>query len=466
MEKTMILIKKALPCCMMFFFMITSLFPKEVSAITVKEEEELAREFIKVVKSNYKLISDPMVVEYVNNVGKKILAVMPEQYFNYRFYIIREEVYNAFAGPGGHIFINSGLFLAMETEEELAGIIAHEIAHVLCRHISEKIERSKKIGLATLAGVVAGAFLGAGGASEVANAVTLGSIAAAQSANLAYSREDEIQADQIALKYLSAAGYGREGLLSVLKKIRSKQWFGSEQIPSYLSTHPASEDRMAYIGTWIEIHPENVRPADSERFGFAHTRLFALHGDKDAALRYFESAAGNKKNILSHYGYALILSRLENYPAAISQLKMALEKKAFDVDLMMDLGRFYFSNGQYEDAFKVLQSVVDSDSKNPEGLFFLGRTQMMLGKFDDAGKSFSSLAEKNTDYAQTYYFLGEVFGKKGEMDQAHLNLGLYYRKIGDNKNAIFHLERASKITKDSERKRTLEEMIKEIRKET
>ncbi|MEW5908300.1 MAG: M48 family metalloprotease [Thermodesulfobacteriota bacterium] len=451
--------------CMISLTLVILIFAQEVSAITIKEEEELAREFMKVVKSNYKLITDPMIVGYVNDVGKKILAAMPDQSFNYRFYIIKEEVYNAFAGPGGHIFINSGLFLAMETEEELAGIIAHEIAHVLCRHISEKIERSKKIGIATLAGVVAGIFLGAGGASEVANAVTLGSIAAAQSANLAYSREDEIQADQIALKYLSTAGYGREGLLSVLKKIRSKQWFGSEQIPSYLSTHPASEDRMAYIGTWIEIHPKTLESIDPERFHLAHARLFALYGDKDAAIRYFESAATIKKDVLSHYGYALILSRLENYPAAILHMKMALEKRAFDADLMIDLGRLYFSSGQYEDAFKALQSVSELSSKNLEGLFYLGRTQLMLGKIDDAGKTFSSLIQKNADHAQAYYFLGEVFGKKGEMDQAHLNLGLYYRKIGDSKNALFHFERAARITKDTGRKQTLEELIKEVRKE-
>ena len=450
---------------MVVLFVMQFHLPDIAEGITIKDEEELAREFMKVVKSNYKFVTDPVIVNYVNDIGKKLVSIMPEQALTYRFYIIKEEVYNAFAGPGGHVFINSGLFEAMENEEELAGIMAHEIAHVLCRHISEKIERSKKIGIATLAGIVAGVFLGTRGSTEVANAVTLGSIAAAQSANLAYSREDEIQADQIALKYLPMAGYGREGLLSMLKKIRSKQWFGTEQVPGYLSTHPASEDRLAYIGTWIEIHPQKPESMDIERFRLAHARLFALYGDKDAALRHFESEAAIRKDILAHYGYALVLSRLEKYPEAILQMKMALGKKAFDTGLLTELGRIYFLSGRYEEALKTLSSVSAEASGHPESLFYLGRTQLVLGKLDDAKTSFGMVIEKDADYALAYYFLGEIFGKKEEMDQAHFNLGLYFRKTGDANKALFHLERAAKVAKDPEMKRKIEETIKDIRKE-
>ena len=111
----------------------------------------------------------------MNKIGNRILSVLPQQPFNYHFYVIKEDVYNAFATPAGHIFVYTGLLDAMDEEEELAGILGHEIAHVYCRHISQKIERSKKIGIATLAGIAAGILLGVGGAGEAANAVTMGS---------------------------------------------------------------------------------------------------------------------------------------------------------------------------------------------------------------------------------------------------------------------------------------------------
>ncbi len=114
--------------------------------------------------------------------------------------------------PGGQIFINSGLFEALESEDEIAGIIAHEISHVACRHISQQIEQSKKVGMGTLAGVAAGILLGAAGAGgAAASAAAIGSMAAGQSFVLAHSREDEMQADQRGVDFLTQAGYNPKG---------------------------------------------------------------------------------------------------------------------------------------------------------------------------------------------------------------------------------------------------------------
>ncbi|HSO20751.1 MAG TPA: M48 family metallopeptidase, partial [Desulfosarcina sp.] len=277
----------------------------EGHCITIQEERELSREFMEVVKAQFPLIEDPIIVDYVNRVGRRILAVAPPQPFEYHFYVLREDVYNAFATPAGHIFFNSGLFAALESEEELAGIIGHEIAHVICRHISDRIESSKKIGMATLAGMVAGVLLGAGGAAAAASAVTVGSVAAGQTAALAYSRQNEMQADQLGLEYLALAGYSGEGLLTSLKKIRSKQWYGSEQIPTYLTTHPASEERMSYIDNWLHQHHANEgrQRGDVGGFDLAHTRLVALYTDEKAALNRFTSQlAVNPADPMAHYG--------------------------------------------------------------------------------------------------------------------------------------------------------------------
>jgi len=221
--------------------------------LTTAEEEDLGREFMRYVRKNLTLIEDPSIVNYVRKVGRRILAQYESLPFEFHCSVVKEEVYNAFAAPAGHVFINSGLLAAMESEEELAGILGHEIAHVLCRHISKRIEQSKKIGWVTLAGMLTGIFLS--GNPEAAGAITTGSMAAGQSLSLMYSREDERQADQVGLKYLNKAGYGGEGLLEMLNKIRKKRWFGSEHIPSYVQTHPAVEERMGYLDTWIQARP-------------------------------------------------------------------------------------------------------------------------------------------------------------------------------------------------------------------
>ncbi len=242
------IIRKFIYLWIAFLLLFSQPGSRVASGLTVNDEEKMARSFLKVIYNYYEIIEDPVVADYVSKIGNRIVAGLDKPLFNYHFYVIKTDPYNAFAIPAGYIFINSGLLMAMEDEDELAGILAHEIAHVNARHISQKIEMSKKIGWARMAGMAAGILMGvAGGGGEATQAVTRGSAAAAQTAELSYSRENEIQADQLGLNYLADAGYSGEGLLKVLKKMRSKQWFDSKQVPTYLMTHPAVDDRIAYL---------------------------------------------------------------------------------------------------------------------------------------------------------------------------------------------------------------------------
>ncbi|MEA1901198.1 MAG: M48 family metalloprotease, partial [Thermodesulfobacteriota bacterium] len=421
-------------------------FPKAALCISVKKEEEMGREFMRVVLEHFELIEDPFIVNYVNKIGNKIILALPPQPFNYHFYIIKEDTYNAFASPAGNIFINSGLFEAMENEEELAGILSHEIAHVVCRHISQRIERQSKIGLITLAGIAAGIFLGLEGAGTASSALTLGSVAAGQSISLAYSREDEIQADQLGLKYLNKAGYSGAGLLTMLKKIRSKQWFGSDQIPTYLTTHPASEDRIVYIGSWLEISEKpsgQVFNIDLYDFQITHMRFVSMHGEESIVLKKFETRIAEcPSDSIALYGYGLVLARTGNLKDAEINLKKALEKRAFDSHILKDLGRIYFLDGRYEEALKTLEASLSIAPDDMECLFFLGRTQTGLGRYGNAENTFEKLIENDPDYNQALYFLGDAYGRHGRMADAHYYLGLYYKNEGDFKNAEFHLKRA------------------------
>lgn len=449
-------------------------FVAPAAAITVKQEKDLSQEFMKVVMARSQVVKDQEISAYINAIGQRILKALPDQPFQYHFYVIKDDVYNAFASPGGHIFINSGLFAALENEGELAGIVAHEIAHVVCRHISQRIERAKKINLATLAGMVAGIFLGGGGAVVAGSVVTTGSMAAGQSASLAYSRDDEMQADQIGLSYLQQAGYSGAGLLSSLRKIRSKQWFGSDEIPTYLMTHPASEDRMAYIDSWLAQHePQKDKVAETAklperanpRFERVRARITALYTDKQTSLAYFRDRVNQApKDTMLRYGYALALDRNSQRREAAGQLRLALEQNALDAHLLQELGRVYFLDGKYEQARTTLQSALPLTEHNAEGRFYLGRTMLELGELAEAATAFETVLQKKSDYTQAYFFLGETREKQGRMSDAHYHLGQFYWRTKDLKNAAFHLRRALKENPDPQRRKTIEELLAKITK--
>ena len=451
--------------CTVFIIICSIISPKVALGITIQEEEELSREFMKLILSQFEIIKDPLIVNYVNDIGLKIVSTLPPQPFSYHFYVIKEDTYNAFATPAGHIFIYSGLLEAMDSEEELACILAHEISHVTCRHISQKIERAEKVSIATLAGVVAGVLLGTAGASAAANAVTLGSMAAGQSFALAYGREDERQADQIGLNVLREAGYNGKGLISTLKKMRSKRWFDSNQIPTYLTTHPASEERMAYIDTWLEKHKKTENHIDDYYFKRAHTRLVAIYGDEDVALRKFKSDVLNHPDDpLAYYGYGLILDRKGDHKAAEKYLKTALEKRAFDPYILKDLGRLYFLDGNYQQAFSILDGAASINTKDPDIFFYLGRTQVELDHLMDAVATFEKLISKQPDYPRVFYTLGETYWKLGKKGDAHYYLGIHYKNKNDFKSAIFHLKKALENIDEPYKTAKVEELLTEIQK--
>ncbi|MCF8070245.1 MAG: M48 family metalloprotease [Desulfobacterales bacterium] len=461
-------LKKMMVCFSLVMFASGIFFPQTAQSITIKQEEELGKEFIVAVTHHLDIIDDTYISNYVKAIGNKIMTVIPPQPFEYSFYVVNENVYNAFAGPGGHVFINSGLFEVMEQEEELAGILSHEISHVICRHISQRIERSTVVSAAQLAGLLASILLGAGGSGSAASAVAIGSMAAGQSLMLSYTRENEMQADQIGLKYLNKAGYSGEGLLRMLTIIKSKDWFTENEIPTYLRTHPAPEDRIIYIGNWIDGFENDGTQyrKTSDEFKMAHTRLVGLYGDEKNALKKFEDAIKkNPDDYLAHLGYGLVLDRINDRKESIKHIKIALKKMPFDPYVLTDLGRIYALDGQFEEAINTLKGAAKINNNIHETFFYLGRAQMALEEYEKAAVSLQRLVDKWPEHPEGMKFLGTAYGRLGNLADGHYYLGIYYFKKGEIRNAGVQLEQASKHMEDPKKKEEITEILQKINKD-
>jgi predicted Zn-dependent protease len=455
---------------LVLFLSAALVLPSPGPAITIGEEEELSAEMLRIIFKKLPVVDDPYVTSYVNRVGKRILSVMPEQPFRYRFYVINQDMYNAFATPAGHIFIYSGLLEAMDGEDELAGILGHEISHVYCRHISQKIELAKKVGWAQLAGIAAGILLGAaGGSGAAASGVMLGSAATGASTQLAFSRDNEMQADQLGLKFLSDAGYGSEGLQKVLKKIRSKQWFSKEQIPTYMMTHPAIEDRISYVGSWIEDHKGKtppVRKTNPAEFERIQTRLIVEYNDASTELGRLEQILQREPgNALARYRYGLVLGRSNRTTEAIAELKAVLARNAFNPYMLRDLGKVYFLGGQLDAALSALDSARSLIPEDPDTLFFLGRTQQELGRSAEAVALYTAVIQKTPDYRDAYYFLGQNLGQQGALADAHYYLGIYHLRARDFKTAATQFRQSLRNSDAPEKRERAERLLKQVEEE-
>jgi len=357
----------------------------------------------------------------------------------------------------------------MESEEELAGILAHEISHGVHRHLAERAGQLVGVGLAALATLAAGVLLGQTGGGMPAEALVVGALSAGQSQSLAYSREAETEADKTSLAYLKSAGYSSDGLVRMFRKMRSRQWFGPQEIPTYLTTHPGLAERMAYVGSQSSIASDKgdrTSPIDPADFKWAHTKLVAMYGSEDAALQRFEREVKEQpESILSHYGYGLALARIRNFKSAAMHLRSALDGAAFNPHLLIDLGRIHFRDGQYEQALKVFNSAAVVSPDNVEGMYYLGRTYLELECYKDAVTVFSKVAEEYEDIREAYYYLGQAYGKQDNLPKAHYNLGIFYKYVRDLRNAMFHLKKASELAEDPEEKQKIEAMLEDVAKE-
>lgn len=411
-------------------------------ALTIKEEKALSKEFLKAVRANYTLVDHPMIHGYINELGRSIVSGLPAQPFEYHFHVIRQDTINAFAGPGGHIFVFSGLFAAMETESELAGILAHEIAHVSARHIADLIEKSKKSQMVSVAGLIAGILVGLGGASAVGSALSIGSIAAGQSMILAYSRENEMEADYLGRQYLRAAGYSLYGLRRALQKIRAREWYGEKQVPTYLKTHPATRERLAELDNMLSGRPEG-KPENSFAFQRARAALMALYGDPaESARRFRQRLEKDPNDAAALYGLALALAQGGRPGAALEKMESAAALRPEDPYMTVDLGRIRFLAGRYEEAVSTLSAMDDITRYGPQALLYLGRSRLALGDYAGAAADFEKLHEAFPENEEALLFLGRAKGEQGRLGEAHYYLGMYYRKKGDVENARFHLGRA------------------------
>lgn len=207
-----------------------------VFAPSVREEKAAAPEFQKAVLEQFPAVENAEVRAYVDGMGRALLASVNTQGLDYSFTPLWSEDVNAFAGVGGKTFVFSGLVLQAEAEEEVAGVVAHEIGHVVARHIADAIDRQTTLQLGLAALVLATGEAAYGDVGQLVGGLAL----------LKFSRDAETQADEIGVRLLVNSGYDPEGLARFFEKlVKLEREKGAP--PTFLSSHPASAERMKHV---------------------------------------------------------------------------------------------------------------------------------------------------------------------------------------------------------------------------
>jgi predicted Zn-dependent protease len=450
---------------LVFFSLILlgCILPGTVKAsFTIEDEKKLGKEFYEKLQKGNFLLQNDQTNSYITLLGKRILGYSEKAPFDFQFSVIRSSAINAFATPGGYVYLNQGLINLAENEAELAGVLAHEIAHVNGRHIAEIIDRSTKLSISTLAAILAGAFLGGGG--DVSAAVASFSMAAATTLSLKYSREQEEAADRTGLSYLVAAGYDGKAMLDFLKIMRRFEYY-SNTIPSYFLTHPGTDERSHYIDALLQT-TYNRGGAEHIIGNLKRIKIILLLDTKapNSNLPYFQKELNDHPedpDLL--YGMAKTEDKLGMTGEALEHFRMALQLAPDDPDILRDRGIALFKLGQFEDAARNLRRAIRYRENDLDASLHLGKTLAALGDMRGALRLYTNLEARRPDDPEIHYNMAMVYGKMGQTGDSHYYFGLYFKKKGKMDSALFHLKAALKdVSPDHPRASEIKKQIDSI----
>ena len=426
--------------------------PGQLVAMTIGEEREISEKLLYSVRAQFRLIDDPDISQYINELGHQVLAVAGPQYFTYHFFVVKSDQFNAFAAPGGLVFFYTGLIEKMHSENELVSVLAHEIGHVVSRHIAQRIDKGGKINAITMGLALASLALGNPALSQ---GLFTGSLAAGQAMNLHYSRQDEEQADRLSFAWMQKLHRNPVAMEGMLKTMRRITRYRSGELPQYLLTHPNPEARLNYVESLLVTDRDQDKPGyykneDNFRFLRFKYRIMSQTMEPDQMRIYCARRAREGKTDLDRnmgtYGLALAARADHNYPRARTLLQQVMAAFPDRDILKVDLAVLDLESGRTDEALQLLTRAVKRDPTDMYAVFELARVRSARREYDKARQLLDRVARVMPDYSQLYWELARIEAGQDRDAASTFYLGKYYLYEGRIKQARQYLRRAVKDT--------------------
>lgn len=434
-----------------FIVMIGFIFQTNLSALafTIGEEKAVGEKLLYSVRGAFTVLDDPDISQYINDLGAEVLQIAGIQYFDYRFYIIENRDFNAFAAPSGLIFFHSGLIETMNSEDELVSVLAHEIGHVVKRHLATRMENGKLVTMASMA--VALAALALGDAKATAALIT-GSLAAGQSANLHFGRQHEEEADLLAygwMKELNRSVAGQEKMLQTMRRITR---YKMGQVPQYLLTHPNPEARLDYVQSLIASEGDGAiakHVTDNfEFFRFKYRILSQIEDTKHVRQLVASKAASPNSSdfdvIMAKYGLSQIDKEENNFSNSLKLINEVIEYFPEENILFIDKGNSEIGAGLFEQAIDTLERAYQKQPTDNYAAYSLADAYFKIGDTKKAERLFKQIARSLPEYSKVYYELGRMANAQNHKGESAFYLGKFNLYEGKLKLALFNFKSAKK----------------------
>ena len=292
------------------------------SALSPVEEQALGAQFMRQIRVQLPLIKDVQLNEYIQHLGNRlVIAAGKSEAQQFTFFIIDDPEINAFAIPGGYVGVNSGLVAAMLREEQLASVIAHEVAHVTQRHHARAFATGNRATLSTAAAVLAAILIGQA-SPQAGSAALAAGLAASQQSAINFTRSNEVEADRIGIEILTNAQYNPRAMAQTFNILRRQNSLNTSQGQlEYLRTHPLDNTRIAEAADRAALKPDIAQTPNVD-YPLFRARLNVISSNDPGQLkRIYQAKNETAPTLESSYALALLSQRANRVEDAKKHLK-------------------------------------------------------------------------------------------------------------------------------------------------
>lgn len=410
------------------------------------DEQKLGLSIMRRLRERGVVMDDVQLSEYLYSIGQGIANYADQNGAPYTFFMVRDSSINAFALPHNFIGINAGLLLATQREDELAGVMAHEIAHVSQRHIARAIADMKRLSLPMAAAMLAGAALAAA-SKQAGQAALVGSMAAGIQHQISFTRTNEQEADRIGMQLLANAGFDPRGMSDFFGKL--ERLAGGEarnQIPDMLRTHPRPESRTADTQDRLAIPAvrRQADPRDPKAYELAKARTRALLTDDNQALiRELQTrlAKGDfASETAERYAYALALRQAGRYDEAQQQVSRLQRSDPDRLAFRIEAAEIALASGNREQAWHLFEEAYRLYPDDFTLAMHYGRTLGAQGDPQRAMRLLQLHLRRRPNDPQLYAAYAQAAQRAGDRAATYATMAEYHYLNGELLAAIEQLE--------------------------
>lgn len=417
----------------------------DVSAATLSPAQERGIGFnaMRQIRASASYLDDPEVSDYLDTIGYRLVAVSSDARTRFTFFGIRDNTVNAFAMPGGYIGVHTGLLLTAQSESELASVLGHEVAHVTQRHLARMLAAQSRDSVWTLA-ALALAILAARSNGQAAMGAVMAAQAQALSNRLAFSRDNEREADRVGVSLLAKGGFDPHAMPVFLDRLQRASRLYENGMPTYLRSHPVTYERVADVQNRTFDLPYRQVP-DSLEFHLVRAKLRAEQGDARDAVAALDQQLRERKfanETAAHYGLAVALLRVGDTKRA-AQETAAMTKDGIQSGMQASLiGRLKVAQGDRAGALAWYASQIRAFPRHRGMVYAYSTALIDANRAKDAIEVLDNAMLRDQDDGKLYELQARAYSALGQPARQHQSLAEASIAAGDLPLAIQHLQLA------------------------